>query len=205
MADPARAELVLASASPFRRRMLEAAGVTFRVAAADVDEAAIRRGLSTQTETIGPERVADVLAQAKAQAVSAQCPKSWVIGADQVLAFAGELMNKPRDVAEAREQLTRLRGKAHRLHTAVCLAFGEKIAWSYVETATLHMRAFSDASLDRYLAEAGDRVTGIVGAYEIEGPGIQLFDQVEGDHFTIIGLPLLALLAELRARGVIDP
>jgi septum formation protein len=199
MAEPRRGELVLASASPFRRRMLEAAGLSFRVVPAEVDEAAIRRRMSTPDLA----RVAATLAQAKAMAVSKAHPEALVIGADQVLAFGDQLFNKPKDVNEACVQLKTLRGHAHHLHTAVALAQAAKILWSHVESPRLVMLSFSDALLDRHLAEMGTRVCQTVGAYEIEGRGIQLFERVEGDSFTIIGLPLLPLLAELRARGAI--
>jgi septum formation protein len=140
---------------------------------------------------------------AKAEVVSAGLPDALVIGADQVLACGAEMFNKPASVAEAREQLVRLRGKTHELHTAVALAAGGKAVWARLETATLAMRPFSDAFLADYLARLGERVRRTVGAYEIEGPGIQLMDRIEGDMFTVIGLPLLALLFELRARGAI--
>jgi septum formation protein len=200
MAEPHRRELVLASASPFRRRMLEAAGLSFRVVPAHVDEAAIR----DQAMALRPSAIAEALARAKAVAVSAEFPEAMVVGADQVLAFDNQLLSKPKDLSEAREQLTRLRGNAHHLHTAVALAQAGKVLWSHAETARLVMRRFSDAFLDRYLTDMGPSVCQIVGGYEIEGRGIQLFERVEGDMFTIIGLPLLALLAELGARGVID-
>jgi len=200
MAEPRRPELVLASASPFRRRMLEAAGLSFRVVPAEVDEAAIRR----RVPTADLARVAETLALAKAQAVSKTLPNALVIGADQVLALGDQLFSKPMDVNEARAQLEKLRGQAHRLHTAAALAQAGEILWSHTETARLVMRSFSDAFLDRYLARMGAKVLQTVGAYEIEGHGIQLFERVEGDSFTIIGLPLLALLAELRARGAIE-
>lgn len=202
MAEPRRRRLILASASPFRRRMLEAAGLSFEVVATDVDEAAIKRDLLGSGSM--PADIAEALAKAKAEAVSARLPEVLVIGADQVLALGQELFSKPANQSEAREQLLRLRGKSHHLHTAAALAVGGKAVWSRVEIATLAMRAFSDAFLADYLREAGDRVCHTVGAYEIEGLGIQLFDRIEGDIFTVIGLPLLPLLAELRARGVID-
>jgi septum formation protein len=201
MVEPRRGELVLASASPFRRRMLEAAGLSFRVVPAEVDEAAIRQRMTSPDLA----HVAETLAQAKAMAVSQAHPHALVIGADQVLAFGDQLFNKPKDLNEARAQLQTLRGHAHHLHTAAALAQSGKILWSHIETARLVMRSFSDAFLDRYLAEMGSRVCQTVGAYEIEGRGIQLFERVEGDSFTIIGLPLLPLLAELRARGAIAP
>jgi nucleoside triphosphate pyrophosphatase len=199
MADPGRGELVLASASPFRRRMLEAAGLSFRVLPAEVDEAHIRQRMPAGDLAY----VAQILAQAKAMAVSQAQPPALVIGADQVLAFGDRLFNKPKNVDEARAQLKELRGHAHQLHSAAALAQAGTILWSHVETARLAMRPFSDAFLDRYLAEMGTRVCQTVGAYEIEGRGIQLFERVEGDSFTIIGLPLLPLFAELRARGAI--
>ncbi|TMJ67841.1 MAG: septum formation inhibitor Maf [Alphaproteobacteria bacterium] len=202
MAEPARRRLVLASASPFRRRMLEAAGLSFEVAPADVDEAALKRDLLGSGST--PSTIAAALAAAKADAVSARLPDALVIGADQVLALGQDLFSKPVGTPAAREQLLRLRGKSHQLHTAACLATGGKAVWTHVEIATLTMRPFSDAFLADYLRVAGDRVCHTVGAYEIEGLGIQLFERIEGSLFTIIGLPLLPLLAELRARGVID-
>ena len=148
--------------------------------------------------------VAQALARAKAEAVSAKHPSAIVIGADQVLALGDELLDKPGSTAAARAQLARLRGKTHRLVSAVTIAVAGEAGWSHVGEAVLTMRAFSDAFLDRYVAAAGPRIAGIVGAYEIEGRGIQLFERVEGDHFTIIGLPLVPLLAELRSRGVIE-
>jgi septum formation protein len=202
MAEPARRRLVLASASPFRRRMLEAAGLSFEVAPADVDEAMLKRDLLGSGST--PSTIAAALAAAKAEAVSARLPDALVIGADQVLALGPDLFGKPVGTPAAREQLLRLRGKSHQLHTAACLATGGKVVWTHVEIATLTMRPFSDAFLADYLRVAGDRVCHTVGAYEIEGLGIQLFERIEGSLFTIIGLPLLPLLAELRARGVID-
>ena len=199
MADQRRGELVLASASPFRRRMLEAAGLSFRVVPAEVDEARIRLGMPAGDLA----HVAQILAQAKAVAVSQAQPPALVIGADQVLAYGDRIFNKPKDLNDARTQLKELRGHVHQLHTAAALAQAGEILWSYVETARLVMRPFSDAFLDRYLAEMGARVCQTVGAYEIEGLGIQLFERIEGDSFTIVGLPLLPLLAELRARGAI--
>jgi septum formation protein len=159
--------------------------------------------LKARLGTEAPDGIARKLAAAKAEAVSRRRPDALVIGADQVLAFEGEILNKPGEISAARTQLQQLRGKTHHQHSGVALAQGGKILWSHCEQATLTMRRFSDAFLDRYLAEAGTSLCGIVGAYEIEGRGIQLFERVEGDHFTIIGLPLLPLLAELRSRGAL--
>jgi septum formation protein len=204
MAEAAARALVLASASPYRRQMLEAAGLAVRVAPADIDERTLQRRLvSPDATAVDASLVAVTLARAKALDVSARQPDALVIGADQVLALGEALFSKPGGLDEARRQLLELRGKTHRLHTAVSLAGGGALLWSHIEVATLRMRAFSDAFLDRYLALAGERVRHIVGAYEIEGPGIQLFDYVEGDRFAIIGLPLLPLLAELRTRGAL--
>jgi len=203
MAESGAGRLVLASASPYRRRMLEAAGLSFQVVAAEIDETALKRRLMAATAKPGPDAIAESLAQAKAEAVSRIDPGAFVIGADQVLALGDELFDKPGDLAAARVQLERLRGKAHRLHTAAALAQGGHIVWTRVETAMLTMRFFSAEFLDWYLAEAGAGLGQIVGAYQIEGTGIQLFERVEGDHFTTIGLPLIPLLAELRARGAI--
>jgi nucleoside triphosphate pyrophosphatase len=193
-------ELLLASASPFRRRLLEAAGVPFRVVPADVDESVLKRSLAGK---VGPEGLAEVLAAAKAEAVSACMPADLVIGADQVLALGDELFGKPDNVAAARAQLERLRGRTHRLLSAVAMAQGGRVVWSKVDSATLTVRDFSAGFLDEYVAQCGERLLATAGAYEIEGLGSQLFERVEGDYFTIIGLPLLPLLAELRARGVL--
>lgn len=199
MAEPRPRELILASASPFRRRMLEAAGVAFRVMPADVDEPALRRRMPPGSLA----HVAATLAQAKAVAVSQVAPGALVIGADQVLAFGEELLSKPQDLNDARGQLRKLRGKAHHLHTGVALAEAGEVVWTHVGTAQLVMRAFSDVFLDGYLADMGPSVCRTVGGYEIEGRGIQLFERFGGDLFTIVGLPLLPLLAELRTRGMI--
>ena len=201
MVDANAPRLVLASASPFRRRMLEAAGLGFTVVVPDVDEAAVKSKLLRSGASI--KDIAQGLAVAKAEDVSAHLPDALVIGADQVLVCGAEMFNKPASGAEAREQLVRLRGKTHELHTAVALAASGKAVWTHLQTVALAMRPFSDAFLADYLARLGERVRRTVGAYEIEGPGIQLMEHIEGDMFTVIGLPLLALLSELRARGAV--
>ena len=200
MAEAAPAGLVLASASPFRRKLLEAAGIAFTVVPANVDESVLKRELAGKTGAAG---LAGALAALKAEAVSRDRPDSWVIGSDQVVALGADIFDKPPDLAQARLQLQRLRGQTHALVTAVALARCGRVVWSTVESASLTMRAFSDAFLDRYLADCGTDLCRMAGAYEIEGRGIQLFERVEGDHFTIVGLPLVPLLAALRARGVI--
>ena len=204
MPEAASLPLILGSGSPFRRRMLEAAGLVFQVVVADVDEAVLKQELARQVPAHGPSGIAQALARAKAEAVSSIHPAAMVIGADQVLALDGELFDKPADVGAARLQLQKLRGKTHRLTSAVVLAHGGKAVWTHVDEAVMTMRAFSADFLEHYLSQGDADLCRMVGAYEIEGAGIQLFQRVEGDHFTIIGLPLLPLLAELRAQGVIE-
>lgn len=196
-------EIVLASGSRARREMLAAAGIHFTVQAADVDEPAIRARLLKADASVEPKRIAAVLAAAKAEDVSAKLRGSLIIGADQVLALGDELLSKAPNAEAAREALRKLRGRTHELHSAVALAEKGKVTWAHVATARLTMRDFSDAFLDDYLLRAGDRVGQSVGAYELEGLGVQLFDRIEGDYFTILGLPLLPVLAELRVRGII--
>jgi septum formation protein len=202
MAERGDVDLVLASASPFRRRLLEAAGVVVRAVPADVDEAALKQLLLARKSP--PAEVAAALARAKADAVGAGLPQALVIGADQVLAFGQEVFSKPVDAAQAREQLLRLRGNSHQLHTTVVLVQRGIPVWSHVETATLVMRSFSDQFLERYLAAVGSDISQSVGGYKIEDRGIQLFSRIDGDYFGIIGLPLLALLGELRRLGAIE-
>jgi nucleoside triphosphate pyrophosphatase len=198
-------QIVLASASRARRELLAAAGVAFTVEPADVDEPAIRKDLTGAGAGASAVAIAEVLARAKAESVSAHHKDSLVIGADQVLAFGPELLSKPKDEAEARATLHKLKGHTHELHSAVAFAEGGRVVWEHVGTARLTMRAFSDAFLEDYLVRAGDRIGQSVGAYELEGLGVQLFERIEGDYFTILGLPLLPVLAELRARGVLTP
>jgi septum formation protein len=196
-------EIVLASGSRARREMLAAAGVPFTVQAADVDEPAIRARLRKADANVDPKKFAAVLAAAKAEDVSGKIGDSLIIGADQVLALGNELLSKAPSLEAAREALRKLRGRTHELHSAVAFAESGKVIWAYIGTARLTMRDFSDAFLDDYLLRAGDRVGHSVGAYELEGLGVQLFDKIEGDYFTVLGLPLLPVLAELRQRGVI--
>ncbi|MGZ5889567.1 MAG: Maf family nucleotide pyrophosphatase [Hyphomicrobium sp.] len=196
-------QIILASTSRARREMLAAAGVAFTVEAADVDEPAIRKTLLAAKSAATPPQIADALARAKAEDVSQRHKGSLVIGGDQVLALGTELLTKAKDEAAARATLMKLRGMTHELHSAVALAVDGRVLWTHTGTARLKMRDFSDAFLEEYLTRAGDRVGQSVGAYELEGLGVQLFDKIEGDYFTILGLPLLPLLAELRAQGMI--
>lgn len=201
MAGDASQRLILASASATRRDMLQKAGLKFAVVPADVDEAAIRASLA-RTNT-NPEGVALTLAAEKAKSVSAQNPGALVIGSDQILALEGEIINKVASREAARAKLQRLRGRTHSLHSAAALACGGAVTWSAIDTATLTMRRFDDITLDTYLDAAGGDILDAVGCYHIEGLGVGLFEEVHGSHFTILGLPLLALLAELRSMGVI--
>lgn len=196
-------EIILASGSAVRRHMLASAGVLFTVEPADVDEAAIRAELESAVVTVPPPAVAGVLARAKAEQVSARHPDALVIGADQVLALGTRLFEKPPTLDAARAQLSQLRGRRHALHSAVALAEGGRVVWETVGKAELTMLSFSDDFLDTYVSRAGERICASVGAYELEGLGLQLFEAIEGDYFTILGLPMLELLAELRNQGVL--
>jgi septum formation protein len=188
--------LILASSSSTRKALLTGAGLSFASVPADIDE----RRLETGAVAAGADGrdVALLLAQRKAEAVSALHPGAIVIGADQTLALGTELLHKPGSLDEARSQLDHLRAKTHRLHAAVALVRDGALLWSAVETAELTMRAFSPQDRDEVLALEGDAILGSVGAYRLEGPSIRLFETVSGDYFTILGLPLLPLLAALR-------
>lgn len=203
MAEMQSGALILASGSRFRKKMLEAAGLRITVVPADVDESAIKSALQDDNPEIEPQVVAEALARAKAEAVSALNAGVLVIGADQVLACGGEIFSKPATVADARDQLLRLRGLAHSLPTAVVLALDGQTIWCHVDEPILTMRHVSDAFLDLYLGSEGEGVSETVGGYKLEGLGAQLFETIEGDYFSIIGLPLLPLLAELRTRKVV--
>lgn len=193
--------LLLASTSATRLRLLAEAGVAVEAVAPEVDERPVKVRLTASRARA--EQVATTLAEMKAAAVSRQRPEALVIGADQVLDCDGKLLDKPSGRDGARRQLKELRGKRHRLVTAVAVAAKGEIAWRHAEAATLTMRVFSDAFLEAYLERAGEAVTSAVGAYQLEGLGVQLFTKVEGDFFAILGLPLLALLDQLRRAGAI--
>jgi septum formation protein len=199
--------LILASGSQSRRQMLVSAGVTFEVVPSEVDEDGLRRALEAEgIDDAFPQRVAAKLAMAKAEDVARRMPGALVIGADQVLHLDGEtdVFTKPDGTSAARKQLRQLAGKTHWLHAAVALAEHGRTIWADIDSAEMTMRAPSDAFLDQYLSKAGDQVCASVGAYQLEGLGVQLFERIEGDYFTILGMPLLPLLAELRRRGVIS-
>jgi len=193
--------LILASASQARARMLKAAGVSIEIEPAAIDEEAVKAALQRDGATAAD--AATLLAEAKAERGSGRDPQALVIGADSMLVCGEAWFDKPPDRRHARAQLLALRGKAHRLYSAVALARGGSAIWRHVEYATLRMRDFSDAFLDAYLESEGDAVLGSVGAYRLEGLGAQLFSRIEGDHFVIQGLPLLALLEQLRVMGAL--
>jgi septum formation protein len=194
--------LILASGSPFRRAMLKSAGVSVEVVRPDLDERAVEA--ATAGTGMTPDDLAAVLAEAKAMAVADSDRDALVIGCDQVLSLGDEVLHKPLDMEEARRRLLALSGRTHQLSSAVVIARGDEVLMRYVGIAHLTMRTLDPGFIGRHLARAGDRVLSSVGAYQIEGEGIQLFERIDGDHFTIVGLPLLPLLARLRELGAID-
>lgn len=191
--------LVLASKSTARQALLAAAGIPFDAEAADVDERAIERqsGLAT------PDAVAAHLARAKALDVSGKRAGRHVLGADQTLALGTRRFSKPTGLDQAADQLRALSGKTHTLHSAIAVARDGQILFKHVAAAHMTVRALGEAFIDAYLAEVGSKVTTSVGAYQVEGAGIQLFDKIDGDHSTILGLPLLPLLSFLRSQGLL--
>jgi len=194
-------DLILASASTARAGLLRAAGVEFAIDPADIDEAAIKREY-WETSRDAPACAA-ALAEAKARTVAARHGQSLVIGADQILVAGNEWFDKPDDLAAAEAQLCRLRGRDHFLVTAACVVRGDERLWQAISVPKLTMRHFGAAFLTGYIAAEGDAVLGSVGAYRLEGRGVQLFARIEGDHFAILGLPLLELLEFLRGHGVV--
>jgi septum formation protein len=191
--------LVLASKSESRRATLENAGIPIEIHPADIDE----RGIEARAGASDPGKVAALLAREKAHAIATRMPGRLVLGADQTLALGTRRFSKPVDVAAAGEQLKALRGRTHELHSAVALSRDGATVFEHVEVARLTMRDFSDGFLDAYLGAAGKMVTASVGAYQVEKLGIQLFARIDGDHFTILGLPLLALLDRLRQERLL--
>lgn len=191
--------LILASGSAARRRMLEAAGLAFEIDVPRIDERAAKAGL--RAERMTPRDQTETLAELKALSV-ANRRAGLVIGADQMLALEGETFDKPNSVDEARQHLLQLRGRTHELITAAVIARDGIVIWRHIDTPRLTMRAFSEAFLRGYLEHAGEDVLRCVGAYQLEGLGAQLFERVEGDYFSVLGLPLLPLLAFLREHGL---
>jgi septum formation protein len=189
--------LVLASRSPIRHALLRDAGVPVEVQPADIDE----RTIEQRSAARDAGELAALLAREKAQTIAARLPGRLVLGADQTLALGERRFSKPTDRASAREQLEALRGLTHELHTAIALAREDKVLFEHREVARLTMRAFSDRFLEAYLDAMGASVTASVGGYQLERAGIQLFERIEGDHFVILGLPLMALLQYIRQAG----
>ncbi len=191
-------KLILASASRSRAKILEAAGVPFEIVPAHVDEDAVKQSLRRTRATS-----ADALAELKALRISTNHPNALVLGADQVLSFEDELVSKCESLGEAASLLRRLRGKSHELISAAVLAKDGVAVWRHVEKSTLWMRPFSDEFLETYLADEGEGLLACVGCYRLEGRGAQLFERIEGDYFSILGLPLTPLLAGLRELGIL--
>lgn len=194
--------VILASGSRTRQMLLTQAGVSFQVQKADVDERAIEAPLLGSG--FPPEDIAAVLAEAKAVDVSEKFPDALVIGADQTLGLGDRRFNKPVDMEAARRQLLDLRGQTHGLHSAIVCALDGEAIWRHGSTAWLTMRDFSPEFLGHYMAEVGDKVCESVGCYQLEGPGIQLFEAIEGDYFTILGLPMLPLINFLRSQNILE-
>ena len=193
--------LVLASASPIRKRLLEAAGLKVRVEPALVDEGAIKRNFLVDRQAASDCALA--LAEAKARQVAGDHRHALVVGADQILVCGKIWLNKPADLVDARAQLQALRGRTHELFTAVCVVRETARMWHTVSSAKLTMRHFSDAFLDAYLASEQAAALGSVGGYRLEERGIQLFSNIQGDYFAILGLPLLKLVSFLRTCGAL--
>jgi len=191
--------LILASQSRARQMLLANAGISFEAVPADIDERSVQKnsGLSA------PGEIAGLLAREKALLVSSKNPGRYVVGADQTLALEGRLFSKPAGRPQAAEQLRLLAGHTHELHSAVAVACDGKIVFSDVSVARMTMRRLDESGIEGYLDQAGQAVTTSVGAYQLEGLGVHLFEHIEGDHFTILGLPLLPLLAFLRGEGLL--
>ena len=193
--------LILASTSAIRSQLLARAGVAHQVQAARVDEAAIRTAMAA--EGASPRDIADALAEAKARKVSDRHPAALVLGCDQVLDHAGEVLAKPETPDEAAAQLRRLRGQRHQLLSAAVVCSAGKPLWRHVGVARMQMRDFSDHYLAEYVARNWDSIRHSVGGYKLEEEGVRLFSRVEGDHFVVLGLPLIELLGWLALRGEI--
>ena len=195
-----RHPLILASQSRARQTLLTNAGISFDAVPADIDERSVQKnsGLSE------PGEIAGLLAREKACFVSSKNPGRYVVGADQTLALGARLFSKPAGRAQAADQLRLLAGGTHELHAAIAVACDGKVVFANVSVARMTMRRLSDSEIEAYLDQAGQAVTTSVGAYQLEGLGVHLFERIEGDHFTILGLPLLPLLAFLRGEGLLN-
>ena len=195
-------QIILASKSQYRAELLTNAGVAFSAESANIDEREVEAPL-IEAEMGGAD-VAEVLAIAKAMDVSGRNPDAYVIGSDQTLSFEGELLHKPKDMAEARQRLLDLSGKSHELNSSVAIIRNGAHIWTYTETSIITFRQLDPGFVGRHVAEVGDKILSSVGAYQIEGKGVQLFEKIKGDFFSIMGLPLLPLLAELRRLELLD-
>ncbi len=195
-------DLILASKSPFRAMLLTHAGVPFTAESAQINERVIEEPM--HKAGVMPKQIALELAKAKALDVSRRNQAALVIGSDQTLSLGSEVFHKPEGLAGAKRHLQALSGKTHQLNSGVALAQGGKVVWEHLSVASLTMRVLSDGFIGRHLARVGERVLSSVGAYQYEDEGVQLFEVIDGDYFTIVGLPLLPLLKQLRERGFID-
>ncbi|MGI9425491.1 MAG: Maf family protein [Hyphomicrobiaceae bacterium] len=204
VSDSESGGLVLASASAVRARLLRAAGLSFEIAAANIDEGSVREALLADGDDVSGDDLAEVLARTKATDVAERGLARWTIACDQVLMCEGNVFEKAVNDDDARANLLALCGKTHSLHSAIVLADGREVVWANVDVAHVTLRKFTPQFLGRYMAAAGDAVRRSVGGYELEGLGIQLIDRIDGDYFTVLGLPLYALLSELRMRQLMD-
>lgn len=195
-------KLILASSSPFRRMLMENAGLSFEAHPAKVDERLIEAPL--ERDGASPDAIALVLAKAKAREVSDRFSGALVIGSDQTMSLNDRTFHKPKSMEEAAQHLMALSARTHRLNSAVALAYNGDIVWEHVSSAGLTMRALTPEFIARHLTRVGDRALTSVGAYQLEGEGLQLFSKIDGDYFTILGLPMLPLLSKLRELGAID-
>lgn len=198
MTDP----IILASGSEIRATLLRNAGLDFQTEVARIDEDSIKSALLAEAAT--PRDVADALAEMKARKVAGRRPGALVLGCDQVLEFGGALLSKPKSADDARDQLMSMRGKTHRLLSAVVLYQDAEPVWRHVGTVRLTMHHMSDAWIDDYVTRNWDSIRHAVGAYKLEEEGVRLFNRIEGDYFTVLGLPLLDLLSYLKLRGTVS-
>ncbi|SDI78017.1 Maf family protein [Aliiruegeria lutimaris] len=194
--------LCLASGSEIRAELLRNAHVPFEVAKARIDEETARHAM--QAEGLSPRDISDHLAELKALRVSARAPEKLVLGCDQILELDGTILTKPADSADACEQILRLSGREHRLHSAAVLAEDNRPVWRFTETVRMKMRTLSESYVDSYVTRNWDQIRYCVGAYQLESEGVRFFERVDGDFFSVLGLPLLPLLDHLALRGVIE-